>query len=152
MSNCSSGNGIYRVIWSEHVSLIEPWPCIPSHRTMWLWFLVDPAWFFSSVSSWSCTWLYHQFSSKSTGGWVILLLFLGQESLYPASCEKTWWGTVNHVCHDSGEEEKAWFYFWRSVKLTFPPMFCLFRFSPTLQYFPLYLVGCGNSWRLIFLW
>lgn len=75
---------------------------------MSLRFLVDPVWFFSSVSSWSCTWFYHHFHPNPLGDATVLFLFLGQGSLDPESREKTWQGTVNRTRHDGREEERAY--------------------------------------------
>lgn len=48
-------------------------------------FLIGPACCFSSVSSYSRSWFYYQFSSESTGDGPMLLLFLGQETLHSES-------------------------------------------------------------------
>ena len=37
--------------------------------TLYRRLLIDPAWFFSSVFSWSCTWFYYQFSFESIEEW-----------------------------------------------------------------------------------
>lgn len=64
--------------------------------------LADPAWFLSSVSSWSCAWLYYWFPPKSNGEWAGSALFSWPgTSCSWKSCEKTS-GRVGHTCPDGG--------------------------------------------------
>lgn len=56
--------------------------------------LIDPAWFFSDVLSWSCTWFHYQFSFESIGEWDDSA-FVSWPGItwFWKSCEKTWRGT-----------------------------------------------------------
>ena len=52
--------------------------------TFYVRLLIDPAWFFSNVFSWSCNFIASFHSNPLRNG-TILLLLLGQESLDPES-------------------------------------------------------------------
>ena len=67
-------------------------------------FLIDPAWLFSNISSWSCTWFYYQFSTKSTEEWDNSAFFWPEIAWSWKSCEKTWWGTES-TAHTRMAEE-----------------------------------------------
>ena len=68
--------------------------------------LIDPAWFFSNVFSWSCTWFYCQFSFESIEEWGNSAFVSWPGIAWSwKSCEKTWWGE-NSTAHRMAEKRK----------------------------------------------
>ena len=69
--------------------------------------LTDPAWFFSNVFSWSCTWFYCQFPFESTEEWDDSAFVSWPGIAWSwKSCEKTWWGE-NSTAHRMAEKRKV---------------------------------------------
>ena len=64
--SCSDSSDVVTETWLVNKQVILTHStCATLYRRL----LIDPAWFFSSVFSWSCTWFYYQFSFKSIEEW-----------------------------------------------------------------------------------
>ena len=81
--------------------------------------LIDPAWFFSNVFSWSCTWFYCQFSFESIEEWGNSAFVSWPGIAWSwKSCEKTWWGE-NSTAHRMAEKRRTVLFFLIEHRLTF---------------------------------
>ena len=104
--------------------------------------LIDPAWFFSNVFPWSCTYFIASFHSNPLRYGIILLLFLGQEALDPESL-------VRSHGEERTQQHIGWWRRKKTPRNTSSFCFLLQRFKKYGYYFQIYAILTSRRSNLL---